>query len=79
MRVLPLLLMAAAELFAADPYRNLRHAAIHEELVLADLRRPFPTDAELSQRLIDHDKEFEQLVATTKADKEVYASRLTSL
>jgi hypothetical protein len=38
---------------------------------LADLRRPFPTDVELTQRLADHWKEFEQLVAMAKTDKEL--------
>ena len=71
MRVLPLLLLAAAELCAADPASESEAARAFEELVLAGLRRPYPTDAELSQRLIDHRKEFEQLVAMAKADKEV--------
>ena len=62
MRVLLLLVIAAAQLFAADdPGREFM------ELVLADMRRPFPTDAELSQRLVDHRKDFEQLVAMAKA------------
>jgi hypothetical protein len=66
MRVLPLLIIAAAQLFAADdPGREFM------ELVLADMRRPFPTDAELSQRLVDHRESFEQLVAMAKADNEV--------
>jgi len=66
MRVLPLLVIAAAQLFAADdPSREFM------ELVLADMLRPFPTDAELSQRFTKHGREFEQLVAMAKADKEV--------
>jgi hypothetical protein len=35
------------------------------------MRRPFPTDAELSQRLVEHRKDFEQLVAMAKADNEL--------
>ena len=66
MRVLPFLVIAAAQLFAADdPGREFM------ELVLADMRRPFPTDAELSQRLVDHRKDFERLVAMAKDDKEL--------
>ena len=66
MRVLPFLVIAAAQLFAADdPGREFM------ELVLADMRRPFPTDAELSQRLVDHRQDFEQLVAMAKADNEL--------
>ena len=66
MRVLPFLVIAAAQLFAADdPGREFM------ELVLTDMRRPFPTDAELSQRLADHRKDFEQLVAMAKADNEL--------
>jgi len=66
MRVLPFLVITAAQLFAADdPGREFM------ELVLADMRRPFPTDAELSQRFTEHGREFEQLVAMAKADREV--------
>jgi hypothetical protein len=71
MRVLPLLLFAAARLCAADPASESEVGRVFEELVLTDLRRPFPTDAELNQRLADHRKEFEQLVVMAEADKEV--------
>ena len=69
MRALPLLVLAASQLFAADPQSEHGHA--FEELVLADLRRPFPTDVDLSKRFADHRKEFEQLVTMAKADNEV--------
>ena len=66
MRVLALLIIAGAQLFAADdPGREFI------ELVLADMRRSFPTDAELGQRLAEHRNDFEQLVAMAKADKQL--------
>jgi hypothetical protein len=71
MRVLPLLVLTAAELCAADPASESERGHAFEELVLTDLHRPFPTDAELSQRLVDHRKDFEQLVAMAKADNEL--------
>jgi hypothetical protein len=69
MRVLSLLLLASAQVLAADP-KSERDRAF-EDLVLADLHRPFPTDADLSKRFADHCKEFEQLVEMAKSDKEV--------
>ena len=69
MRFLPLLLLAGAQLFAADPQSERGRA--FEELILADLRRPFPTDVELTKRLKDHREDFEQLVAMARADKEL--------
>jgi hypothetical protein len=71
MRVLPLLVLGVTQLCAADPASESELGRAFREVVLADLRRPFPTDAELSQRLADHRKEFEQLVAMAKADKEL--------
>jgi hypothetical protein len=71
MRILALLVLAAAELCAAEPASKSDAGRAFEELVLADLRRPFPTDAELSERLVDHRKDFEQLVAMARADKEL--------
>jgi hypothetical protein len=62
----PIFRHGAAQLFAADD-----SGREFMELVLADMRRPFPTDAELSQRLVDHRKDFEQLVAMAKADNEL--------
>jgi hypothetical protein len=69
MRVLPLLMLAAIQLYAADPQSQRDQA--FRDLVVADLRRPFPTDAELSKRLADHRREFEQLAAMAKGDKEL--------
>ena len=71
MRVLPLLFFAAAKLCTADPTSESEAVRAFQELVAADLRRPFPNDAELSQRLVDHRKDFEQLVAMAKADNEL--------
>ncbi len=69
MRVLSLLLLVAVQVFAADP-KSERDRAF-EDLVLADLRRPFPTDAELIKRFTDHRKEFDQVVSMAKDDKEL--------
>jgi hypothetical protein len=71
MRVLALLVLGAAGLCAADPASESERGRAFRELVLADMRRPFPRDAELSQRLAAHHKDFEQLVAMAKADKEL--------
>jgi hypothetical protein len=71
MRVLPLLVLVMVQLCTADPASESELDRAFREVVLADLRRPFPTDAELSQRLADHHKDFEQLVAMAKADKEL--------
>ena len=71
MRVLPLLVLAVAQLCAADPPSESEAERAFREVVLADVRRAFPTDAELSQRLADHRKDFEQLVAMVRADKEM--------
>src|SRR4030095_8338901 len=68
MRVFALLVLATTQLIAADQSERGR---AFEELVLADLRRPFPSDANLSKRFAEHRKEFEQLVAMAKADREV--------
>jgi hypothetical protein len=70
MRVLTLLVLAAAQLCSAEPPSDSETKAF-EDLVLADLRRPFPSDAELGDRLLKHRKDFEQLVAMAKADKEL--------
>jgi len=70
-RVLPLILLTAAQLSAADPTSESERDRAFMDLVLADVRRPFPTDAELTQRLADHREEFEQLVAMAKADKDL--------
>ena len=69
MRVLSLLLLAAAQVFAADP-KSERDRAF-EDIVLADLRRPFPTDSELIKRFADRRKDLEQLVAMAKTDKDL--------
>jgi hypothetical protein len=69
MRVFALLVLATTQFIAADPQSERGRA--FEELVLADLRRPFPSDAHLSKRFAEHRKEFEQLVAMAKADKKV--------
>ncbi|MEY2546603.1 MAG: hypothetical protein QOG48_1720 [Verrucomicrobiota bacterium] len=71
MRVLALFVLTAVQVCAADSALESDRGRALKELVLADLRRPFPTDAELTQRLADHQKEFEQLVAMAKADKEL--------
>jgi hypothetical protein len=71
MRFLPLLVFAAAQLCPAQPSPDSERESVFEKLVLADLRRPFPTDAELSQRLAHGRKDFEQLVAMAKADSEL--------
>jgi hypothetical protein len=61
MRVFALLILAGAQLLAADdPGREFM------ELVLADMLRPYPTDAELSQRFAEHQEDFARLVAMGK-------------
>ena len=69
MRILPLLMLAAAQLCVADSQSE--HGRAFRDLVLADLRRTFPTDAELTERLASHHKDFERLVAMAKADKQL--------
>jgi hypothetical protein len=71
MRALALLLLAAGQLCLAQSPSDSDQQSAFKNLVLADLRRPFPTDADLSHRLADHRKDFEQLVAMAKTDKEL--------
>ena len=42
-----------------------------EAIVLADLRRPFPTDSELAERFNRHRDLFNQLLAMARADSEL--------
>ena len=69
MRTIPLLMLIALSVYAADPQSQRDQA--FRDLVTADLRRPFPKDAELSKRLAEHRRDFEQLVSMARADKEL--------
>ena len=71
MRLLSLFLFALAQLCVAQQQSDSKRDSAFEKLVLADLRRPFPSDAELAQRLASHRKDFERLVAMAKEDKEL--------
>ena len=71
MRVLPPLMLAVAQLCAAAPPSESEAIRAFQERVAADLRRPFPTDAELTKRLADHRQDFDQLIAMVKTDKEL--------
>src|SRR6266487_3284635 len=71
MRLLALLILTATSLYAGNPPSDSQQGSTLRDLVLRDLRRPFATDAEMSQRFTDHRKEFEQLVTMAKADKEL--------
>jgi len=71
MRFVALLIVATAQLCLAQPPSNSDRESAFKDLILADLRRPFPTDAVLRQRLTDHRQDFERLVVMAKADKEL--------
>jgi hypothetical protein len=71
MRLLALLLLAATQLCLAQSPSNSEPESAFKDRILANLRRPFPTDADLSHRIAEHRKDFEQLVAMAKTDKEL--------
>jgi hypothetical protein len=70
-RFLALLVFAAAQLCLAQRPADSARESAFKDLVLGDLRRAFPTDAELGQRLEQRRRDFEQLVAKANADKEL--------
>jgi len=45
--------------------------SMFEALVVADVRRPFPTDAQLVQRFSQHRAQFDQLIVMARADTEL--------
>lgn len=45
--------------------------SMFEALVMADVRRPFPTDSQLAQRFSQHRAQFDQLVEMARADSEL--------
>lgn len=72
MRVLSLVLLIIARICAAQGSSpDAERGKAFLELVKASLRRPFPSDAQLGQRLTDHRKDFDQLVAMARTDKEL--------